>query len=101
MPYWACAQVMPQQERAAQHFLKLNGFESYCPRLRVIRRSHGRKVETRPCLFPSYLFVFVVSGWWAARWCPRVNRIILNGTTPAVVSNAIIDEFKRREVGGL
>src|SRR5215472_4203198 len=101
MPYWACAQVAPQQERAAQHFLGLNGFESYCPRLRVIRRSLGRRIETRPCLFPSYLFVAIVSGWWSARWCPYITRIILNGATPAVVADSVIDEIKAREVGGL
>ena len=101
MPYWACAQVQPHQERAAQHFLGLAGFESYCPRLRVVRRSHGRRIETRPCLFPSYLFVAIVSAWWAARWCPHVVRLILNGATPAVVADSIIDEIRSRERGGL
>src|SRR5215471_11260124 len=101
MSYWACAQVEPHQERAAQHFLALNGFESYCPRLRVIRRSHGRRIETRPCLFPSYVFVVVVSGWWSARWCPHVTRLILNGATPAVVADSVIEEIRSRERGGL
>src|SRR6516165_3704446 len=101
MAYWTCAQVEPHQERAAQHFLGLNGFETYCPRLRVIRRSHGRRIETRPCLFPSYLFVAIVAGWWSARWCPHVVRLILNGATPAVVSDQIIAEIRRREVDGL
>jgi transcriptional antiterminator RfaH len=101
MPYWACAQVAPLQEGAAQHFLRLNGFESYCPRLRVTRRSHGRQVLSKPPLFPSYVFVAVSSGWWAARWCPHVVRLILNGAAPAVVSAAVIDGLKAREVAGL
>jgi len=101
MAYWACAQVASQQERAAQHFLALNGFESYCPRLRVIRRSHGRRIETRPCLFPSYTFVLIVSGWWSARWCPHVTKLILNGVTPAVVADSVIDEIRSRERNGL
>src|SRR5262249_55911637 len=101
MPYWACAQVEPHQERAAQHFLALNGFESYCPRLRVIRRSHGRRMRTKPPLFPSFLFVAVVTGWWAARWCPHVTKLILNGATPAVVADSVIDEIRSRECGGL
>src|SRR5262245_65630373 len=99
--YWACAQVAPQQEGAAQHFLRLNGFESYCPRLRVTRRSHGRPVISKPPLFPSYVFVAVVSGWWAARWCPHVVRLILNGTMPAAVPDSVIDGLKARERGGL
>jgi transcription antitermination factor NusG len=101
MAYWACAQVAPQQERAAQHFLGLKGFETYCPRLRVIRRSHGRRIETRPCLFPSYVFVVITAGWWAARWCPHVTKLILNGAMPAVVANSVIDEIRSRERGGL
>jgi transcription antitermination factor NusG len=101
MAYWACAQVEPHQERAAQHFLALNGFESYCPRLRVIRRSHGRRIEAKPCLFPSYVFVVIVSGWWSARWCPHVTKLILNGATPAVVADSVIDEIRSRERGGL
>jgi transcriptional antiterminator RfaH len=97
--YWACAQVEAQQERAAEHFLHLNGFvETYCPRLRVTRRSRGRQVVSKPPpLFPSYVFVAVTNGWWAARWCPRVVRVILSGTTPAVVPDAIIAGLKARE----
>src|SRR5215831_5867068 len=101
MPYWCVGQTEPHQERAAQHFLALNGFESYCPRLRVVRRSHGRKIVTKPPLFPSYLFVLVVSGWWSARWCPHVTKLILNGATPAVVADSVIDEIRSRERGGL
>src|SRR5262249_21804116 len=101
MAYWACAQVEPHQERAAQHFLTLNGFESYCPRLRLERRSHSRRIVTKPPLFPSYVFVAIVSGWWSARWCPHVVRLMLNGLTPAVVSDQIISEIRRREVDGL
>src|SRR6516162_639517 len=101
MAYWACAQVAPQQERAAQHFLGLAGYQTYLPRLRLERRSHGRRIVTKPPLFPSYLFVAIVSGWWSARWCPHVVRLILNGATPAVVGDQIITEIRQREVDGL
>jgi len=47
------------------------------------------------------VFVAIVSGWWSARWCPHVVRLILNGATPAVVSDQIIAEIRRREVDGL
>src|SRR6516225_10062298 len=101
MAYWVCAQVAPQQERAAQHFLGLAGYQTYAPRLRLDRRSHGRRIVTKPPLFPSYVFVAIVSGWWSARWCPHVVRLILNGATPAVVSDQIIDDLRRRECNGL
>jgi len=101
MAYWACAQIEPQRERAAQHYLGLSGYTSYCPRLRIIRRSHGRKILTKPPLFPSYVFVTVLAGWWSARWCPHVVRLILNGDQPAVVADSIITEIRSRERGGL
>jgi hypothetical protein len=52
-------------------------------------------------LFPSYVFVVVVAGWWSARWCPHVTKLILNGATPAVVADSVIDEIRSRERGGL
>jgi transcriptional antiterminator RfaH len=92
---------VPLQEAAAGHFLALNGYTSYCPRLRVIRRSHGRKIETRPALFPSYLFVLITSGWWTARWCPHVTRLLTAGDGPLHVPEAIVNEIKARERNGL
>ena len=68
MAYWACAQTEPQREAAAMHFLQLGGYTVYLPRLRVVRPRRGRKVTLCPALFPSYLFVLITSGWWAARW---------------------------------
>src|SRR5262249_60868677 len=101
MAYWACAQVAPQQERAAQHFLGLAGYQTYLPRLRLDRRSHGRRIVTKPPLFPSYVFVAIVSGWWSARWCPHVGRLILNGATPAAVSDPIITQSLGPELDAL
>ena len=101
MAYWAAAQTVAQHEAAAQHFLGLAGFESYLPRLRVPRVRRGRKIETRPPLFPSYLFVRIVNGWWSARWCPHVIRLVAAGDGPAHVADAIVDELKGRERGGL
>jgi hypothetical protein len=79
MPYWCVARTDPQRESAAQHFLGLSGFTSYCPRIRVVHRRHGRRIETRPVLFPSYVFVLIQSGWWAARWCPGIAGLLTNG----------------------
>ena len=101
MAYWAAAQTMAQHEAAAQHFLGLAGFESYLPRLRVSRVRRGRKIETRPPLFPSYLFVQITNGWWSARWCPGVMRLLTAGDAPMPVPDALIAEIRSRERGGL
>src|SRR5215472_5935470 len=91
--YWCCAQVEPRRERLASHCLTLAGYEIYQPLMREQRRSHG--------LFPGYLFVWVVRGWWDARWSPGVVRLIMDGLVPAVVRDDIIAEIRSRERNGL
>src|SRR5215472_678673 len=99
--YWCCAQVEPRRERLASYTLGLAGYQVYQPLLREQRRSrHGRKIIITPPLFPGYLFLWVVSGWWNARWSPGVVRLIMDGLQPARVSDAIIDEIRSRERGG-
>src|SRR5262245_17691952 len=101
MPFWACAQLQPQRERLAQHCLTLNGYETYLPRLREVRHSHGRKLEARPPLFPGYCFVAITLQWHAARWTAGVVRLVMDGAAPARVPDAVIDEIRSRECGGL
>jgi transcriptional antiterminator RfaH len=83
------------------HFLSLAGFTVYLPRLREYRRSHGRKIEVRPPLFPGYAFIAIELQWHAARWSPGVLALIMDGTGPARVADAIIDGIRARERGGL
>jgi transcriptional antiterminator RfaH len=101
MSYWCCVQTETRRERVARHFLGLAGYDVYQPLLREQRRSHGRKITVTPPLFPNYLFVWVVSGWWDARWCPGIVNIIRNGEEPAHVPDAVIAELRGRERNGL
>jgi hypothetical protein len=64
--YWCYAQVEPRRERLASHCLTLAAYEIYQPLPREQRRSDGRKITVTPPLFPGYLFLWVVSGWWEA-----------------------------------
>jgi transcription antitermination factor NusG len=102
MPYWCCVQTAPQRESAVEHFLRLAGYSQiYLPQLRTVCRRQGRRIELKPPLFPNYLFVWVASGWWAARWAPHVARIITNGgVEPAHVPDELIESIRRREVDG-
>ena len=102
MSYWCCAQVEPRRERLASYTLTLAGYEIYQPLLREQRRSRsGRKIVVTPPLFPGYLFLWVVSGWWNARWSPGVVRLIMDGLQPAHVRDDIIVEIRSRERNGL
>ena len=99
--YWCCAQVEPRRERLAWHCLSLAGYKVYQPLLREQRRSHhGRKIIATPALFPGYLFIWVVRGWWDARWSPGVIRLIMDGVLPARVPDVVINEIKSRERNG-
>jgi transcription antitermination factor NusG len=99
MAYWCCAQLQASRERLALHCLsKVNGFETYSPRIRLARARRGD--DTRP-LFPGYCFILIVSQWWAARWSPGIIRIVLDGAVPARISDQVIDEIRRREVCGV
>src|SRR6516164_475476 len=99
--YWCCAQTEPQREAAATHFLGLAGYEVYCPRLRLVRPRRGRKVVSHPPLFPSYLFIAITAGWWNARWCPGIVKLLTAGDAPMPVPDSLIFEIKSRERGGL
>src|SRR5215471_14457930 len=92
--YWCCAQVEPRRERLASHCLGLAGYKIYQPLLCEQRRSrHGsRKIIVTPPLFPGYLFVWVVRGWWDARWSPGVVRLIMDGLLPARVPDVVRDQ---------
>jgi transcriptional antiterminator RfaH len=99
--YWAVARLEPHRERVALHCLGLAGFETYLPRLRERRLSHGRRIEVRPPLFPGYAFFVVEAQWHAARWSVGVIGLIMDGIRPAKVPDGVISEIRARERGGL
>lgn len=101
MAFWACAQLQPQRERLALHCLTLAGYEIYFPRLRQQRRVQGRRVESRPALFPGYAFVQIVLQWRSAHWAPGIVGLIMDGSGPARVPDDVIAEIRGREHDGL
>ena len=99
MSYWACAQLETRRERTALHFLGLNGFTTYCPRIRTERPSRARESST--WLFPGYAFVRIELQWHAARWAPGVIRLVTSGgAEPAKVPVSVIDDLRSRERNG-
>jgi len=99
--YWACAQLESNRTRLALHCLnKVAGYEIYNPQLREQRRRYGRKIMGVYQLFPAYVFVLIVSGWWNARWSPGVVRLVMDGLVPARVPENVIAEIRGRERNG-
>ena len=101
MSYWAVARLEPRREQLALRCLGLAGYETYFPRLREHRISHGRRIEVRPPLFPGYCFLTVEAQWYAARWSIGVIGLIMDGIRPACVADQIIDDLRKRERNGL
>jgi transcriptional antiterminator RfaH len=94
MSYWAAARLEPHREQLALHFLDLAGYETYFPRLREHRISHGRKIEVRPPLFPGYAFIAIELQWHRARWTAGVLGLTMGGIQPARVPDAVIAEIR-------
>ena len=100
MAYWASAQLETRRERTALHFLGLNGFTTYCPRIRTERPS--REGGRSTWLFPGYTFVWIELQWHAARWSPGVVRLVSSGgAEPAKVPVSVIEDLQSRERNGL
>jgi transcriptional antiterminator RfaH len=92
VPYWAACQLQASRTRLAEHFLQLNGYEVYCPRIRTAHNGSA-------LLFPAYAFVSIELQWRAAARAPGVLRIVLNGNGehPARVPDGVIADLRGRE----
>jgi transcriptional antiterminator RfaH len=102
MAFWACAQLMPQRERFALNMLARARYETYAPRLREWRTTRaGQRRQCEISLFPGYIFLNIVNGWYRARWTPGVRDLIRGGDgCPAVIPAGLIDEIRKRERNG-
>jgi transcription antitermination factor NusG len=97
MAYWAAVQVEANRDRLAAHCLDLAGYEVYAPRI----MGTTPKARRITLLFPGYVFVQIVRGWWEARWSAGVVRLISHGAEPTPVSDHVIAEIQSREHNGL
>jgi transcriptional antiterminator RfaH len=101
-PYWACARLEFNHERLGLDSLTRGGFQPYYPRVREHRRLRtGRKIIVTPALFFGYVFITIRLQFHAARRSPGVGGLIMDGTTPAKVPAAVIDDLRSREINGL
>jgi transcriptional antiterminator RfaH len=99
--YWAVAQLQTQREAFALSMLARADFQVYAPRLREWRTVHGgRQRQYERPLFPGYAFLLIQLQWHAARWCPGVVRLVMDGLHPARVPATVIDEIRARELNG-
>jgi transcriptional antiterminator RfaH len=98
--YWTVAQLQPSHTALALHLLAQQNFTVYAPKIRELRVIRGRKTEAFSALFPGYAFVLISLQWHAARWCPGVVRLVMDGVQPAKVPDDVIREIRERERNG-
>jgi transcriptional antiterminator RfaH len=98
--FWAVARTQTRREATAAHFLGLGGYQVYVPRLRERRVQAGRRVQVLVPLFPSYVFVLVRNGFYSARATIGVVDLLMDGATPGVVRDEVIEALRAREVRG-
>lgn len=98
--FWACAQTESQRESVAERHLKLAGFSTYLPKIRVERRgatANGHEAGSEVPLFPSYLFLHVASQWHAVNSIIGVVHLLLDGEHPARLPEGLIEGLRARE----
>jgi transcriptional antiterminator RfaH len=85
--YWAVARV--HNEGLARICLAERGYSVFAPQIETRRR-------TLALLFPSHIFVLVVSHWMSANRAPGVVELIRFGEHPARCPTTEIEALKAR-----
>lgn len=96
---WYVVQSKPgQAERAAQE-LQNQGYEVFCPTIKVERIRAGKRVEKVEPLFPGYVFIELselTSNWRPIRSTRGVARVLTFGNKPAVVPDDVVEGLRDR-----
>ena len=100
---WVVVATHANAEGQAVQNLKRQGYQCYCPRIRVTRR-HARRSETveRP-FFPGYLFVRLDrtrDQWRPIMHSRGVRTVVRFGETLGVVPQGVIENLLAREDDG-
>ncbi len=97
---WYVAQTHPRAEDRALRHLENQGFTTYLPRYRKVRR-HARRTDlVRAPLFPRYLFVWMDVTrvrWRSILSTVGVRHLICHSDGPVEVPGRIIEELRERE----
>ena len=88
---WWVVQTESQREHVVCDLLARKR-ECYFPRIKQRSRISG--------LFPGYLFVRAGKQWSPIRWTAHVVRVLMSGDRPAQLSDKIVDEIRKRQIGG-
>ena len=93
---WLLAYTKPRQESLAEENLRRQGFELFCPQLRVQKLRRRRWVWLEEPLFPRYLFVGAAAGvsWSPVRSTLGVVSLVRFGGRVAEVPPDLIESLR-------
>ena len=97
---WYVVQSKPREEERALHYLKEKGFDTYLPRMEVVRVRKLKNVKTKNPLFPGYLFCrFNKKDESLAhvRWTRGVKKILPESVSPMFVDDEIVQAIHSLE----
>jgi transcriptional antiterminator RfaH len=95
--YWAVCQTHPQAERWAVANLERQGYVTFLPLVRVLRRDRSlptlRHHVLAP-LFTSYVFVQVDRHWAPIQHTSGVRRLLMADGRPGIVPQAAVEAVR-------
>ncbi|MBX3454610.1 transcription termination/antitermination NusG family protein [Ferrovibrio sp.] len=97
---WFVAETQSRQERVAEAHLRRQGFETFLPQFRCLRR-HARRTEmvSRP-LFPGYVFVGLdpaQSRWRSVNGTVGCRRLVAFGDQPLPLPMRVLEALRGRQ----
>jgi transcriptional antiterminator RfaH len=100
MQHWYVVHTKPRQEQLACDNLCRQGFNTYLPRLKVIKRVQGQHRAVFDPLFPRYIFLQPSSASQSispVRSSIGVSTVVRFGQEPAAISNELVLGLRRFE----
>jgi transcriptional antiterminator RfaH len=97
---WYLVYCKPRQESVARENLIRQGYETYLPFMRDVRRRQGRRVSLIAPMFPRYLFIHLnreTDNWAPIRSTLGVVSIVRFGGTAASVPDDLLAMLRSRE----
>jgi len=102
-PRWYLVYCKPRGEATAKRNLERQGYETYLPLARQLRKREGRRAAVIGPMFPRYLFIHLsteTDNWGPIRSTLGVVSVVRFGHAPAMVPDPLIDALKGREDEG-
>lgn len=97
---WYLVYCKPRQESVARENLARQGYETYLPCMRDVRRRQGKRVTLIAPMFPRYLFIHLnreTDNWAPIRSTLGVVSIVRFGRAAARVPDDLLAMLRSRE----